>query len=242
MPTVATSPKLYVPVGKPVKVNLVSTDVIHGFFLPAFRVKRDVVPGMANFAWFVADKPGSYDLFCSQYCGTGHSAMITTVEALPEAEFADGSTMLPQEPEEFRKIDGKKACPGKGLPGLPFPGWLAGCRPQLQGDQRAQHHSRHTRTPNGRSRWMMPICGNPSSNPMLTSSRGSRRSCRLSPICRRMRSPPWLSLSRVSSDPPTGTPVPYAAVADERRCRPGRLLSLPGNAGRSRHAGRLSAA
>jgi len=87
-PNGRTSPKLYVPVGKPVRVNLVSQDVIHGFFLPAFRVKRDVVPGMKNHAWFVASKTGSYDLFCSQYCGTDHSAMITTVEALPEAEFA----------------------------------------------------------------------------------------------------------------------------------------------------------
>lgn len=83
-----TSPKLYVPVGKPVKVHLVSRDVLHGFYLPAFRVKRDVVPGMNNYAWFVATKAGSYDLFCSAYCGTGHSAMITTVEALPEAEFS----------------------------------------------------------------------------------------------------------------------------------------------------------
>lgn len=86
-PNGTTSPKLYVPVGTPVKVNLVSQDVIHGFFLPAFRVKRDVVPGMKNYAWFVASKTGSYDLFCSQYCGTEHSAMITTVEALPTAEF-----------------------------------------------------------------------------------------------------------------------------------------------------------
>lgn len=86
-PNGKTSPRLYVPVGKPVKVELVSKDVIHGFYLPAFRVKRDVVPGMNNYAWFVADKPGSYDLFCSQYCGTGHSAMISTVEALPEAQF-----------------------------------------------------------------------------------------------------------------------------------------------------------
>jgi cytochrome c oxidase subunit 2 len=84
-----SSSKLFVPVGKPVRVELVSQDVIHGFFLPAFRVKRDVVPGMKNYAWFVATKPGSYDLFCSQYCGTGHSAMITAVEALPEAEFAE---------------------------------------------------------------------------------------------------------------------------------------------------------
>jgi cytochrome c oxidase subunit 2 len=83
-----TSPKLYVPVGKPVLVDLVSLDVLHGFYLPAFRVKRDVVPNMKNHAWFVADKAGSYDLFCSVYCGTGHSAMITTVEALPPEKFA----------------------------------------------------------------------------------------------------------------------------------------------------------
>jgi cytochrome c oxidase subunit 2 len=82
-----TSPKLYVPVGKPIVVNLVSEDVLHGFYLPAFRVKRDVVPGMKNHAWFVATKPGSYDLFCSQYCGVGHSGMITTVEAVSEPEF-----------------------------------------------------------------------------------------------------------------------------------------------------------
>ncbi len=82
-----TSSKLYVPVGRPVLVNLVSLDVLHGFYLPAFRVKRDVVPGMKNHAWFVAGKAGSYDLFCSQYCGVGHSAMVTTVEAVPEQEF-----------------------------------------------------------------------------------------------------------------------------------------------------------
>jgi cytochrome c oxidase subunit 2 len=83
------SPKLYVPVGKPVRVGLVSIDVLHGFYIPAFRVKRDVVPGMRkNETWFVATRPGSYDLFCSSYCGTGHAAMITTVEALPPAQFA----------------------------------------------------------------------------------------------------------------------------------------------------------
>jgi cytochrome c oxidase subunit 2 len=82
-----TSPKLYVPVGKPVLVNLVSKDVLHGFYLPAFRVKRDVVPGMKNHVWFMAPKAGSYDLFCSQYCGAGHSAMITTVVALPAEQF-----------------------------------------------------------------------------------------------------------------------------------------------------------
>ena len=83
-----TSAKLYVPVGKPVLVDLVSQDVLHGFYIPAFRVKHDVVPGMKNFTWFVASRPGSYDLFCSVYCGVGHSGMITTVEALPPADFA----------------------------------------------------------------------------------------------------------------------------------------------------------
>jgi cytochrome c oxidase subunit 2 len=83
-----TSAKLYVPVGQPVLVNLVSLDVLHGFYIPAFRVKHDVVPRMKNFVWFVASKPGSYDLFCSLYCGAGHSGMITTVEAIPPADFA----------------------------------------------------------------------------------------------------------------------------------------------------------
>jgi len=82
------SGKLYVPVGQPVQVNLESEDVVHGFYVPAFRIKRDVVPGMKNHVWFVATAPGSYDLFCSQYCGTGHSAMITTIEAVPPDKFA----------------------------------------------------------------------------------------------------------------------------------------------------------
>ena len=112
-----TSPKLYVPVGTPVRVNLVSTDVIHGFFLPAFRVKRDVVPGMTNYAWFVADKPGSYDLFCSQYCGTGHSAMITTVEALPVKAFEEWLEHGVGGGNKESKIDGRKLAQEKGCLG-----------------------------------------------------------------------------------------------------------------------------
>ena len=79
--------KLYVPVGRPVKVELTAVDVLHSFYVPAFRVKRDTVPGMTNWVWFTAGQPGSYDLFCAEYCGVGHSAMVTTVEALPEQEF-----------------------------------------------------------------------------------------------------------------------------------------------------------
>jgi len=82
------SGKLYIPVGRPIQVNIESVDVLHGFYMPAFRIKRDAVPGMKNHVWFVATNPGSYDIFCSEYCGTAHSAMITTAEALPPEQFA----------------------------------------------------------------------------------------------------------------------------------------------------------
>ncbi|NJD91337.1 MAG: cytochrome c oxidase subunit II [Geobacter sp.] len=108
-----TSPKLVVPVGRPIVVNLVSDDILHGFFLPAFRVKRDVVPGMKNNAWFMAEKAGSYDLFCSQYCGKGHSAMITTVEALPEDEFREWLEHG-KSGEAATAIDGRKLATEKG--------------------------------------------------------------------------------------------------------------------------------
>lgn len=126
------SPKLYVPVGRPVKVNLVAADVIHGFFIPAFRVKRDAVPGMKNHAWFVATKPGSYDLFCSQYCGTGHSAMITTIEALPEGEFV---AWLKQGTGggAAAKIDGKKLAGDKGCLGCHSLDGSPGVGPSFKG-------------------------------------------------------------------------------------------------------------
>jgi cytochrome c oxidase subunit 2 len=128
-----TSPRLYVPVGKPVRVNLVSTDVIHGFFLPAFRVKRDVVPGMPNHAWFVADKPGSYDLFCSQYCGKGHSAMITTVEALPVKEFGEWLEHAAAGAEKGIRIDGKKLAREKGCLGCHSLDGTPGVGPSFKG-------------------------------------------------------------------------------------------------------------
>lgn len=91
-----TADKLYVPVGQPVRVKLIAEDVLHSFYVPAFRVKRDCVPGMDTYAWFVADKAGSYDLFCAEYCGVGHADMTTTVEALPVAEFEAWLTAKPE--------------------------------------------------------------------------------------------------------------------------------------------------
>jgi len=84
-----TSDRLVVPVGRPVKVRLESEDVLHSFYIPAFRIKRDCVPGMTTWAWFVAEHPGSYDIFCAEYCGVGHAAMITSVEAISAHEFVE---------------------------------------------------------------------------------------------------------------------------------------------------------
>ncbi len=78
---------LKVPVNRPVKLAITSVDVLHSLSIPAFRVKEDAVPGRENYLWFKPGATGSYDLFCTEYCGMGHSAMITKVEVLPEAEF-----------------------------------------------------------------------------------------------------------------------------------------------------------
>lgn len=68
--------EMHVPAGQPIKLIMTSQDVIHDFFVPAFRVKKDVLPGRYTSLWFEATKPGSYHLFCSQYCGTQHSGMV----------------------------------------------------------------------------------------------------------------------------------------------------------------------
>lgn len=82
-----TSDTLYVPINKPVKVLLKSRDVNHSFFIPAFRVKKDVIPNRNNSAWFIADKVGSYDLFCAEYCGLNHSHMLNKVVVMPQNAF-----------------------------------------------------------------------------------------------------------------------------------------------------------
>src|SRR5918997_4257410 len=79
--------ELHVPVGKPVKLIMGSEDVLHSYFIPAFRVKADVIPGRYNTLWFQATKPGSYHLFCAEYCGTRHSGMIGSVIAMEPAAY-----------------------------------------------------------------------------------------------------------------------------------------------------------
>ena len=67
--------ELHVPVGEPVKLTMASQDVIHSLFIPALRVKQDLVPGRYTTLWFNADKPGDYWLTCAEFCGTNHSVM-----------------------------------------------------------------------------------------------------------------------------------------------------------------------
>lgn len=79
--------ELHVPVGRPVKLIMTSEDVIHDVFVPAFRVKADVVPGRYSQLWFEPTKPGTYHLFCAEYCGTKHSGMIGQVVVMEPNDY-----------------------------------------------------------------------------------------------------------------------------------------------------------
>ena len=79
--------ELHVPVGRDVKLIMTSEDVIHDFFVPAFRVKADVIPGRYVSIWFQPTKPGRYHLFCAEYCGTRHSGMIGEVVVMEPTEY-----------------------------------------------------------------------------------------------------------------------------------------------------------
>lgn len=78
---------LIIPVNKPVRLDLHSEDVNHSLFIPAFRVKEDVVPGYENYLWFTPLYLGEYDILCTEYCGLLHSAMITKTKVVTQEEF-----------------------------------------------------------------------------------------------------------------------------------------------------------
>ena len=81
--------ELHIPVGKPIKLTMTSQDVIHNFYVPAFRVKQDVLPARYTTLWFQPTKVGSYPLFCAEYCGTQHSTMGGTVHVMKPADYED---------------------------------------------------------------------------------------------------------------------------------------------------------
>lgn len=79
--------ELHVPVGEPIKLIMSSQDVIHSFYVPAFRIKQDVVPGRYTYLWFQATTPGEYRLFCAEFCGTSHSVMSGKVTVMAPADY-----------------------------------------------------------------------------------------------------------------------------------------------------------
>jgi cytochrome c oxidase subunit 2 len=86
---------LHVPIGRPIQLTIISQDVFHSFSIPAFRVKREAIPGRYTSVWFEATLPGTYHLFCTQYCGTEHSHMIGDVVVLSPEDYKkwlEGST------------------------------------------------------------------------------------------------------------------------------------------------------
>jgi cytochrome c oxidase subunit 2 len=82
-----TDSDLHVPAGRPVKLILRSEDVIHSLFIPAFRIKMDCVPGRYTYAWFQCDEPGTYELYCTEYCGDSHYSMTAAVVVHKPGEF-----------------------------------------------------------------------------------------------------------------------------------------------------------
>ncbi|MBC86886.1 MAG: cytochrome c oxidase subunit II [Bdellovibrionaceae bacterium] len=102
---------LYVPVNTPVKLIMTSRDVLHSFYIPGLRIKQDVIPGRYTALGFVADKEGEYQVFCTEYCGDQHSAMMAKVHVVPKQEFEEwlkvNDDALPL-PELGQKVFGQK--------------------------------------------------------------------------------------------------------------------------------------
>jgi cytochrome c oxidase subunit 2 len=106
---------LRVPLGKPVKLVMTSKDVIHSFFVPAFRIKEDCVPGLKTHLWFTVNDEGSYDIFCTEYCGVGHSHMRSKVVAVAEDKFDQWykeATASMAETHKGRRLLSEKGCLG----------------------------------------------------------------------------------------------------------------------------------
>ena len=105
---------LHVPTGRAVRLTMTSQDVIHSFYVPAFRVKADVLPGRYTTLWFTATQPGEYRLYCAQYCGTDHAAMIGQVVAMAPGDYANwlntGATAFQSPAAQGRKLFRQYGC------------------------------------------------------------------------------------------------------------------------------------
>lgn len=115
---VKTGNMLTVPVNKDVKLIMTSKDVIHSFYIPSFRIKQDVVPGMYSALWFNANKLGEFHVFCAEFCGNQHSGMLATLKVVPQADYdkwleeesQSGSLPLPKRGEKLFAVKACSSC------------------------------------------------------------------------------------------------------------------------------------
>jgi cytochrome c oxidase subunit 2 len=84
-----TENELVVPLGRAIKLNISSWDVLHSFYIPSYRIKVDSVPGMYTYAWFNADREGEFDILCTEFCGVDHAYMLATLKIVPEQEYLE---------------------------------------------------------------------------------------------------------------------------------------------------------
>ena len=115
------STDLVVPVNTPVKINLISVDVIHSLFIPAYRIKSDIVPGRKKVMWFIPQTEGDYDLYCAEYCGLRHSYMRATVKVLSKEKF----TLWYGDTARLANAAGGSVPGGEGLTIMKFQGCMA---------------------------------------------------------------------------------------------------------------------
>jgi cytochrome c oxidase subunit II len=107
------STDLRVPVGKPVKLLLTSVDVLHSFYIPAFRIKEDCVPKMETYLSFTPDETGAFDIFCTEFCGLGHSGMVSKVVVMQEKDFDSWYAAAPAvSKDKGRQLLDEKGCLG----------------------------------------------------------------------------------------------------------------------------------
>jgi cytochrome c oxidase subunit 2 len=130
---------LYVPINEPVILDLVALDVLHSLYIPAFRVKEDMVPGQEKDMWFIPGTEGEFDLFCTEYCGLEHSYMFTGVKVMPKEVFddwiadtsavvavVDTETSLADQGWEVLRRNGCNACHSSDGSKLVGPSYLGG--------------------------------------------------------------------------------------------------------------------
>ena len=148
------SDTLIVPINEPVILDLVALDVLHSLYIPAFRVKEDMVPGQEKVMWFIPGTPGEFDLFCTEYCGLEHSYMFTGVRVVSQEEFdawmtdtttvttvVDAETSLADQGWEVLTRNGCNAChssDGTKLVGPSYLGGWGGTRTVVSGREELQ--------------------------------------------------------------------------------------------------------